>query len=98
LYVSYHRLPSTWNENTACPVAPELAIEIISPGQSLGELVIKAESYLQAGVEQVWILDPKFQSLTVLSVDRAIQTFINNMVFTDELFPDLEFTIDRLFQ
>lgn len=98
LYVSYNRLPNSWNENTACPVVPELAIEIISPGQSLGKLIIKAESYLQAGAEQVWILDPKFQSLTVLSIDRAIQTFINSMVFTDELFPDLKFTIDQLFQ
>ncbi len=98
LYVSYDRLPSTWNENAACPVAPELAIEIISPGQSLGQLVVKAESYLKAGVQQVWILDPKFQSLTVLSITRALQSFISNMVFTDELFPDLEFTIDRLFQ
>jgi Uma2 family endonuclease len=61
-------------------------------------LIIKAESYLQAGAEQVWILDPKFQSLTVLSIDRAIQTFVNSMVFTDELFPDLKFTIDQLFQ
>jgi Uma2 family endonuclease len=98
LYVSYARLPSTWNENAACPVAPELTIEIISPGQSLGQLIIKAEKCLQAGVQQVWILDPKFQSLTALSIDRAIQTFINNMVFTDELFPGLEFTVDRLFK
>jgi Uma2 family endonuclease len=98
LYVSYNRLPRSWNENTACPVVPELAIEIISPGQSLGKLIIKAESYLQAGAKQVWILDPKFQSLTVLSIDRAIQTFINSMVFTDELFPDLKFTVDQLFQ
>jgi Uma2 family endonuclease len=98
LYVSYDRLPSTWNENAACPVPPELAIEIISPGQSLGQLIIKAESYLQAGAQQVWILDPKFQSLIVLSIDRAIKTLINNMVFTDKLFPGLEFTVDQLFQ
>jgi Uma2 family endonuclease len=98
LYISYDRLPITWNENTACPVAPELAIEIISPGQSLGQLIIKAESYLQAGVQQIWIIDPKFQSLTVLSIDRAIQTLIDSMVFTDEIFTGLEFTVDRLFK
>jgi Uma2 family endonuclease len=97
LYVSYDRLPSTWNENTACPVSPELAIEIISPGQSLGQLIIKAESYLEGGVQRVWIIDPKFQSLTVLATDRAIQTFLNNIVITDELFPGLEFAVDRLF-
>jgi Uma2 family endonuclease len=97
LYISYDRLPSTWNENAACPFPPELAIEIISPGQSLGQLIIKAESYLQSGVQQVWIIDPKFQSLTVLSIDRVIQTLIDSMVFTDVLFTGLEFTVDRLF-
>jgi Uma2 family endonuclease len=98
LYISYDRLPITWSENTACPVSPELAIEIISPGQSLGQMIIKAESYLQGGVQQVWIIDPKFQSLTVLSIDRAIQTLIDSMIFTDEIFTGLEFTVDQLFK
>lgn len=31
LYVSNERLPSNWNENEACPVPPDLVIEIISP-------------------------------------------------------------------
>ena len=31
IYVSFERLPESWNENAACPVPPELAIEIISP-------------------------------------------------------------------
>ncbi|MFB2981496.1 Uma2 family endonuclease, partial [Microseira sp. BLCC-F43] len=32
LYVSYQRLSPDWMENEACPVPPELVIEIISPG------------------------------------------------------------------
>ncbi|MBN4001062.1 Uma2 family endonuclease [Nostoc sp. LPT] len=31
LYISYERLPANWDENEACPVPPDLVIEIISP-------------------------------------------------------------------
>ncbi len=39
LYISFERLPISWQENAACPVAPELAIEIISPGQTFGQMI-----------------------------------------------------------
>ncbi|AFY35508.1 Uma2 family endonuclease [Calothrix sp. PCC 7507] len=31
LYISHERLPANWNEDEACPVPPDLVIEIISP-------------------------------------------------------------------
>ena len=31
LYISYERLPANWDKNEACPVPPDLVIEIISP-------------------------------------------------------------------
>lgn len=48
LYVSYERLPEEWDDDEPCPILPELVIEIISPGQTFGELTF--ESYrLSAG-------------------------------------------------
>jgi Uma2 family endonuclease len=55
LYISFDRLPATWEENVACPVAPELAIEIISPGQTFGQMIQKASVYLHNKVLRVWI-------------------------------------------
>jgi Uma2 family endonuclease len=97
IYVSFDRLDCDWNENVACPVVPELAVEIISPGQSFGQLATKAQQYLGAGVMQVWIIDPGVQSLTVLYADRTIATFGGTMAIPDELFPDQGFTVDLLF-
>ena len=37
-YISYSRLSADWLEDEACPVAPELVIEVISPGQTFGGL------------------------------------------------------------
>lgn len=47
-YVSYERLPASWEEDEPCPVVPELVIEIISPGQTFGELTEKATDYLHS--------------------------------------------------
>jgi Uma2 family endonuclease len=97
LYVSFDRLPESWNENAACPVPPELAIEIISLGQTFGQMTQKAGYYLTGGVLQVWVVDPEAKSVTVFYPDRAPITYMNDAVITDELFPELSVAVDRLF-
>ena len=97
IYVSFDRLPESWNENVACPVSPELAIEIISPGQTFGQMTQKASSYLAGGVLQVWVVDSAAKSVTVFYVDRAPKTYMNSEVLTDDLFPGLSIEIDQLF-
>ena len=97
IYVSFDRLPANWNENTACPVPPELAIEIISPGQTFGQMTQKASSYLTGGVLQVWVVDPAAASVTVFYVDRVPVTYMGNSVIKDDLFPELAISLDRIF-
>lgn len=65
LYISYEKLPLERFEDEACPFPPELAIEIISPGQSFGDLSQKAVDYLQAGIARVWIVDSQSKTITV---------------------------------
>lgn len=74
IYVSYERLPVEWEEDEACPVLPELVVEIISPGQTFGEMTQKATDYLQAGIDRVWIVDPLAQSVTIFQRDNLPQT------------------------
>ena len=97
IYVSFERLPASWNENAACPVPPELVIEIISPGQTFGQMTQKASNYLTGGVLQVWVVDPAAASVTVFYVDRAPVTYMGNGVITDDLFPEPAISLDRIF-
>ena len=97
IYVSFERLPASWNENAACPVPPELAIEIISPGQTFGQMTQKASTYLTGGVLQVWVVDPAATSVTVFYPDRAPITYIGDVIIKDDLFPELSFALDRIF-
>ena len=98
LYVSYERLSPDWNQDEACPVAPELVIEIISPEQTFGQLAAKARDYLDAKVLRVWVVDSKARSITVFYPDAAPQTYMGDTLLTDPLFDGLEFTALQLFQ
>ena len=98
LYVSYERLPENWNENEACPVPPELAIEIISPGQTFGQIMRKVENYLNAGVLRVWVIDIEDRSIIVFYPDAALKIYRGEELITDSLFAGLEFTVEAVFQ
>ncbi len=98
LYISYERLSKDWNENEACPVPPDLAIEIISPGQTFGQMTGKARDYLDAGVLRVWVVDSKARSITVFYPDAAPKTYMGDGIITDSLFEGLEFTVEAVFQ
>lgn len=98
LYISCERLPVNWNEDEACPVPPDLVIEIISPGQTFGQMAAKAKDYLDAKVLRVWVVDSKARSITIFFPDAAPQTYIGYELLKDALFPGLEFTVEEVFQ
>ena len=97
-YTSYNRLSADWILDEACPVAPELAIEIISAGQTFGDLAEKATDYLQAGVAIVWLIDTKAQTITVFYPDTLPQTFRGTSAITNELLPELTITPQQIFK
>ena len=45
---------------------PDLAVEVISPGDTVRELDDKVEEYLQAGVRLVWVINPDLQVVRVV--------------------------------
>lgn len=97
LYVSFDRLAPDWQEDAPCPVPPELAIAIISPDQSFGEMVEKATDYLAAGVLRVWIVDPRARTMTVFVPEALPMTYREEMEITDPLLPELRLTAEQVF-
>ncbi len=97
-YVSYERLPADWLQDEACPVTPELVIEIISPGQTFGEMTEKATDYLKAGVLRVWVVDTKARTITIFALSSLPVTCRDNQVITDDLLPELSITPHAIFQ
>ncbi len=97
-YISYNSLSADWLKDEACPVTPELVIEIISPGQTFGEMTEKATDYLKAGVLRVWVVDTKARTITIFAPSSLPVTYRENQVITDENLPGLEITPNAVFQ
>lgn len=97
-YISYNSLPADWLKDEACPVIPELVIEIISPGQTFGDMIEKATDYLQAGISLVWIVDTISQTITLFTASSLPLTFRENQVISHEILPELEITPHTIFQ
>ena len=47
------------------PLAPDLAVEVLSPGQENSYIDRKGQQYLDAGTEQVWMFDPATKRVIV---------------------------------
>ncbi len=50
-------------------IPPIFAVEIISPGQTMMEMVFKCEEMLESGVEECWIIEPANDTITVCRKD-----------------------------
>ncbi len=85
-YVSDNHLPADWLQDEACPVAPELVIEIISPDQTFRDMAEKATDYLKAKVQRVWIVDTRAKTVTVFYSDTSPQTNRGTDSLEDSLF------------
>lgn len=97
LYVSYARLPNNNIVDEACPVPPDLVIEIISPDQSFGEMSEKATDYLNAGVLRVWVVDSKAKTITIFYPEARPQTKRGMDSLEDSLFERLSITPQDIF-
>lgn len=53
-------------------LAPDLAVEIVSPNDSLTMVEDKVQVYLSNGTQLVWVINPKLRRVTVHRADGTI--------------------------
>lgn len=71
-FVRFGRLPDEEPADAYDQLAPDLAVEFISPDDTVLELEEKLDEYLRAGVRLVWVINPDLRSLTVYRPDGSI--------------------------
>jgi Uma2 family endonuclease len=62
-FLSQEHIPE--NERQASSIPPDLAVEIVSPSDTLYDVQEKAFEYLNAGTQLVWVIEPVGQTVTV---------------------------------
>ena len=69
-FVRRERLPDP--EPTGFPdLAPDLVVEVVSPGDRAGEILAKVADWLSAGTRLVWVVDPERRLARVYRQDGA---------------------------
>jgi len=54
-------------------IAPDLAVEVVSPNDLYSELTVKVDEYLRAGTKRVWVIDPDSRSASVFRADNTVE-------------------------
>ena len=62
--------------------APDLAVEVASPGDTLREIDEKVADWLAAGCVEVWVVNPHWKSVTVYASDASIKTYSGTDILT----------------
>lgn len=63
-FLSHERLKEVTREGFY-EGAPDLAVEVVSPGEEAEELLAKVLDYLEAGAKAVWLVYPELQAVEV---------------------------------
>ncbi|HVF43174.1 MAG TPA: Uma2 family endonuclease [Pyrinomonadaceae bacterium] len=64
-FIRRERIPESGIPKKFWPGAPDLAVEVLSPGDTRREVDEKVEDWLEAGTRAVWVINPKRQSVSV---------------------------------
>ena len=70
-FIRAERLPPPVEWEAYGRVVPDLAVEILSPGNTAAEMRDKVAEYLRVGVRLVWVVDPERETVTVHTPDAA---------------------------
>jgi Uma2 family endonuclease len=64
-FYSHERWPRSQVGWKLPPVPPDLAVEVVSPGDRLGEILTKVAEYLASGVSLVWVIYPETKAVAI---------------------------------
>jgi Uma2 family endonuclease len=79
-------------------IPPDLAVEVLSPGDRRGKVNKKISRWLDSGTKQVWIVDPKHRTVTIYRSETDTTTFSgSDYLEAEDLFPGFRLSLDRIF-
>lgn len=80
-------------------VPPSLAVEVVSPSNTVGEIQEKVLDYLEAGTELVWVVDPRTRVVTVWRPPaKARVVRQGEVVDGEDVLPDFRLEVAALFR
>jgi Uma2 family endonuclease len=89
-------------DDKGCVGAPDLIIEILSPGNTRKEMREKYDVYEENGVKEYWLVEPQDKCVFVYILNEAgkyigLQPVTDEDILTSTVFPDLQIDLSKVF-
>ena len=89
-------------DERGCWGAPDLIIEILSPGNSKKEMLNKYELYEEAGVREYWVVRPDYKEITQFVLEnnkyRTLPPIVEGTIIHSAIFPELSLQTEDIFR
>ena len=76
---------------------PDLAVEVISPGDGRGKIERKLGLWLEAGTRSVWLVDPRHRTVEVISSLSGRRTLHEGDELVDNTVPGFRVKVSEIF-
>lgn len=97
-FVNWSRLPHGVPAEPIPELVPNFVMEILSIGNTRGEMARKRREYFHAGVQLVWIVDPRARTVAVYrSADNAVIVDDSRNLDAGEILPGFTVNLSDLF-
>jgi Uma2 family endonuclease len=98
-FISWDHFPNRQLPAEPIPsLAPDLAIEVLSPGNTEGEMQRKLHDYFTAGVRLVWYIDPQTRSAkSYTAEDQSVTVDESGSLSGGDVLPGFELPLRELF-
>ena len=89
-------------DDKGCLGAPDLVIEVLSPGNSLREIDQKFNVYEESGVREYWVVYPEYSHVNIFLLDESGK-FVgqhpknNGELLCSAVFPELVINLSEVF-
>jgi Uma2 family endonuclease len=98
-FAYWERFPNEESLEDPVPeIVPDLAVEILSKGNTPGEMTRKLREYFKAGVPLVWFVDPVSKAVTVYTSPTHFQLVdVTGKLTGGEVLPGFELAVSDIF-
>jgi Uma2 family endonuclease len=97
-FVARERIPANGMPVGYWPIAPDLAVEVISPSEGVNDIQTKVIAYLSAGTRMMWLVFPRTRTVTVYrSLQNARILTANDTLSGEEVVPGFTCQVAELF-
>lgn len=96
-FVRHERLPSVAARRGFHEGPPDLAVEIVSPGDRPAQVAAAVRDYLAAGTPLVWVVDPRMRLITVHQGAQRTRLRDGDRLDGTDVLPGLEIDVREIF-